>query len=65
MIRIRLDDQPDPAALAAARADLDRLTRPTYLGWSRGTAIVLGLVLAVIGGAIGLALPTPEVMTFP
>jgi hypothetical protein len=61
MIRLRIADQPDPAAIAAARADLARLTGPTYLGWSRRTAIGVGVALAVIGGAIGLVLPTPDV----
>jgi hypothetical protein len=64
MIRLRLTDPADvpPHAIAAARAELARLTadhRPTYLGMRARTVIVVGLAAVTIGAAIGLALPTP------
>ena len=60
MIRIRIADQPDPAAMAAARADLARLARPTYLGWSVRTAVALAAVAVAAGAVLGAVLPTPN-----
>ena len=31
---------------------------PTFLGWSRGRAVAIGVALALTGAAIGLAIPT-------
>jgi hypothetical protein len=63
MIRLGVADQPDPAAMAAARAALARLARPTYLGWSARTAVAVAAVAVAAGIALGIALPSPDACT--
>lgn len=66
MIRVRLAD-PDrtPLATAEARAELARLTadpRPTFLGWSRRTAVAIAAAVTLVGVALGAMIPSPCVI---